>query len=88
MAENVAFYALKKNNITFSITQLQIYKDEFQQLDSKQINKMFVLRFSWIFSWAEKITNGLVLEQKFENIQVICVFDAIKFFQKESTQNK
>ena len=29
-------------------TQLQIYKDKIQQLDSKQINKMFVLRFCWI----------------------------------------
>ena len=61
-------------------TQLQIYKDKIQQLDSKQINEMFVLRFSWIFRWAEKITNGFpFLEQK---------FDAIKFFQKKVRKSR
>ena len=34
MAENVAFHAFKK--------------DKFQQLNGKQINKMFVLRFSFL----------------------------------------
>ena len=43
MAENVAFHAFKK--------------DKFQQLNGKQINKMFVLRFSFLdLTWIIEIS--------------------------------
>ena len=41
---------------------------EISKLDKQKNNKWFGFQF---------------LEQKFENLQVICVFDAIKFFQKK-----